>query len=183
MPSEIRSEATARSGQIVRSSNNHLYHGIVTKSSPERDGHDDEVLEAVRGFARAVRILERASRELSMPHYRVLASVAAGEERASRVAERLELGRPAISSAVEALCAHGYMERRQVQGDQRAVDLRVTPEGVAVLERVEHEMTEALRALCARVEGSEQLIESLATLDSAVDSMYAEKRAAREGTP
>ena len=80
-----------------------------------------------------------------MPHYRVLASVAAGEERASRVAERLELGRPAISSAVEALCAHGFMERREVEGDQRAVDLRVTPEGVAVLERVEHEMTEALQ--------------------------------------
>jgi DNA-binding MarR family transcriptional regulator len=154
----------------------------MTKSSSEPGGHDDEVLVAVRGFARAVRILERASRELSMPHYRVLASVAAGEERASRVAERLELGRPAISSAVEALCARGFMERRGVKGDQRAVDLRVTTEGVAVLERVEHEMTESLRALCARVEGSEQLIASLATLDGAVDSMYAEKRAHREGT-
>src|ERR1700733_1368422 len=108
----------------------------MTNSSPEAGAYDDEVREAVRGFARAVRILERASRELSMPHYRVLASVAAGEGRASRVAERLELGRPAISSAVEALCARGFMERREVEGDQRAVDLRVTLEGVAVLERV-----------------------------------------------
>jgi DNA-binding MarR family transcriptional regulator len=155
----------------------------MTKTSPEPGEYDDELLVAVRGFARAMRILERASRELSMPHYRVLASVAAGEERASRVAERLELGRPAISSAVEALCAHGLMERREVQGDQRAVDLRVTPAGDAVLERVEHEMSQALRALCARVEGGEQLIESLATLDGAVDAMYAEKRAFREGAP
>jgi DNA-binding MarR family transcriptional regulator len=153
----------------------------MPKLSPETGEHDDAPLEAVRGFARAVRILERSSRELSMPHYRVLASVAAGEERASRVAERLELGRPAISSAVEALCAHGFMERREVEGDQRAVDLRVTPEGVAVLERVEREMTETLRALCARIEGGEQLIASLAALDSAVDASYAERRASRGG--
>jgi DNA-binding MarR family transcriptional regulator len=127
--------------------------------------------------------VERASRELSLPHYRVLASIAAGEERASRVAERLELGRPAISSAVEVLSAHGYLERREVAGDQRAVDLRVTPEGAAVLERVEYEMTVALRALCARAEGGEALMSSLATLDAAVDAMYAEKRASREGAP
>jgi DNA-binding MarR family transcriptional regulator len=166
---------------IVRSSNNRAYHGFMTNSSPEGAIRDDKALEAVRGFARAVRVLERASRELSMSHYRVLASVAAGEERASRVAERLELGRPAISSAVDALCAHGLMERREVEGDQRAVELRVTPEGAAVLERVEHEMTTALRALCARIEGGEQLLASLAALDLAVDAMFAEKRAAREG--
>jgi DNA-binding MarR family transcriptional regulator len=153
----------------------------VTKSSPEKGIRGDEALEAVRGFARAVRILERASGELSMSHYRVLAAVAAGEERASRVAERLELGRPAVSTAVEALCARGFMERLEVEGDQRAFDLRVTPEGFTVLERVEHDMTEALRALCARVEGSEQLLTSLATLDVAVDAMYAAKRAMRQG--
>jgi DNA-binding MarR family transcriptional regulator len=152
-------------------------------SNAKTGDQDEKALEAVRGFARAVRILERASRELSMPHYRVLSSIAAGEERASRVAERLELGRPAISSAVELLCAHGYLERREVEGDQRAVDLRVTREGLAVLERVEFEMTEALRGLCARVEGSEWLMTSLATLDAAVDAMYAEKRASREGAP
>jgi DNA-binding MarR family transcriptional regulator len=166
---------------IVRSSNNHLYPGFMTQSSPEKGERGDEALAAVRGFARAVRILERASGELSMSHYRVLAAVSAGEERASRVAERLELGRPAISSAVEALCARGLMERRDVAGDQRAFDLRVTPEGFAVLERVEHEMTDALRRLCARAEDGERLLSSLATLDVAVDAMYAEKRAARGG--
>jgi DNA-binding MarR family transcriptional regulator len=154
----------------------------MTKTSPEKGVSGDGALAAVRGFARAVRILERSSRELSMPHYRVLASVAAGEERASRVAERLELGRPAISSAVETLCGNGFLQRLEVEGDQRAVDLRVTPEGFAVLERVEHEMTHSLRALCARVEEGEQLLTSLAMLDRAVDAMFAEKRAARVRT-
>ncbi len=153
----------------------------MTNIGPKGGEGNEKALAAVRGFARAVRVLERASRELSMPHYRVLASVAAGEERASRVAERLELGRPAVSSAVDALSAQGFIERREVQGDQRAFDLRVTTAGAVVLERVEHEMTEALRALCARVEGSEELLSSLATLDVAVDAMYAAKRAARDG--
>jgi DNA-binding MarR family transcriptional regulator len=180
MPSELVSSGMAPIRVIVRRSNNRLYPERMANSSSGPAAPDSEVLQAVRGFARAVRILERASGELSMPHYRVLASVAAGEERASRVAERLELGRPAISSAVEALCSHGFMERQEVRGDQRAVDLRVTREGAKLLERIEHEMTEALRALCARVEGSEQLIASLATLDVAVDALYAAKRAARE---
>ncbi len=155
----------------------------MTHSGTEREMGDRRDLEAVRGIARAVRILERASRELSMPHYRVLASVAAGEERASRVAERLELGRPAISSAVDALSGHGFIERREVEGDQRAFDLRVTPAGAAVLERVEYEMSEALRGLCARVGDGDELLSSLALLDDAVDAMFAEKRAAREGAP
>lgn len=147
----------------------------------QSSSQSDEALAAVRGFARAVRILERVSDELSMSHYRVLSAVSAGEERASRVAERLELGRPAISSTVEALCARGLMERRDVANDQRAFDLRVTPEGFAVLERVEREMTNALRGLCARVEDGTRVLSSLATLDVAVDAMYAERRAARGG--
>ncbi|HEV7958004.1 MAG TPA: MarR family transcriptional regulator [Acidimicrobiales bacterium] len=153
----------------------------MTNAGPQTGEQDDGALEAVRGLARAVRIVEWASGQLSMSHYRVLASVAAGEERASRVAERLELGRPAISSAVEALCARGLMERDEVEGDQRAFDLRVTREGFAVLERVEHEMTNALRGLCAGVDGGDQLLASLASLDAAVDALYVARRAARGG--
>lgn len=114
-----------------------------------------------------------------MAHYRVLASVAAGEERASRVAERLELGRPAISSAVEALCADGLIERLEVEGDQRAFHLRVTRRGSDVLDRVEGEMTSALSQLCARLNNGESVLASLGALELAVDLLYDEKRGAR----
>ncbi len=151
----------------------------MTTASSQAGGINGDVTEAVRGLVRATRILERASSELSMPHYRVLASVAAGEERASRVAERLELGRPAVSSAVEALCANGLMERLEVRGDQRAFDLRVTTEGRLTLARVERAMTKALGELCARVDDGEGVLRALGALDGAVDALYAEKRAAR----
>lgn len=148
-------------------------------------GNPDDVaapeLAAVRALARAARILERATSELSMAHYRVLASVAAGEDRASRVAERLELGRPAVSSAVESLCANGYLERLEVHGDQRAFDLRVTSAGLGVLRRVELDMSAALRQLVSHVGDGESLMGALAELGSAVDDMYAERRAARTG--
>jgi DNA-binding MarR family transcriptional regulator len=60
-------------------------------------------IEAVRALARATRVLERASGELSLAHYRVLAAIASGDERASRVANRLAIGKPTVSVAVEAL--------------------------------------------------------------------------------
>src|SRR5579875_3572176 len=59
--------------------------------------------EAVRALARASSVLERSSSELNLAHYRVLSAIASGQERASHVAARLALGRPAVSAAVESL--------------------------------------------------------------------------------
>ena len=75
----------------------------------------------MRALARASRLLERATDELSLGHYRVLAAVAAGEERASRVASRLALGKPTVSATVESLCERGLVARARVAGDQRVV--------------------------------------------------------------
>ena len=62
---------------------------------------------SVETLSRLARILERASGELSLSHYRVLAMVSAGDGRASRLAGRLALGKPAISAAVESLVSLG----------------------------------------------------------------------------
>lgn len=119
--------------------------------------------------------MERASDELSMAHYRVLSAVAGGEERASRVAERLELGRPAISSAVEALCRSGLLVRDGTAGDQRAFDLRVTAAGAALLDRVEQEMTLLLDDLCSRTTNGPGVRDALAMLGGAIDERDAER--------
>jgi DNA-binding MarR family transcriptional regulator len=117
-----------------------------------------------------------------MAQYRVLAAVAAGEDRAARIAERLELGRPAVSSAVEALSAKGYLKRLEARGDQRAFDLQVTQSGFAALEVVERDMTIALYELCARVSDGESLLRSLAILGAAVDAVHEERRAVGRGS-
>jgi DNA-binding MarR family transcriptional regulator len=136
-------------------------------------------IEAVRALARASRFLERASDELSLAHYRVLSAVASGDERASRVASRLAIGKPTVSAAVESLSQRGLLVRADVAGDQRSTALRLSAAGQSLLARVEADMTDRLDRLCARTPDGRQLTESLVWLGAAMDEVQAERAAER----
>ncbi len=131
--------------------------------------------EAVRALARASRVLERASSELSLAHYRVLSAIDSGDERGSRIAARLAVGKPTVSAAVEALCQRGLLVRSGVEGDQRVAALGLTAEGRALLDRVEAEMVTRIDDLCARTPDGAQLMESLVWLGDAIDEVVAER--------
>jgi DNA-binding MarR family transcriptional regulator len=150
----------------------------VTGNGSDPSGRLPQV-EAVRSLARASRVLERASGELSLAHYRVLSAIASGDERASRVASRLTVGRPTVSAAVDSLCRRGLLERWEVRDDQRATTLRLTAEGVGLLARVESEMIKRIDELGARTPDSGQLLESLVWLGKAIDATQAERAAGR----
>jgi DNA-binding MarR family transcriptional regulator len=123
----------------------------------------------VRSLARVARLLERASGACGLAHYRVLSAIAAGEDRASQVAKRLELGRPTISAAVDALCREGLVRRTVASTDQRAFELALTAKGWEVLDSVEHTMVGMLHDLCARLGSPEQVTATLASLGTALD--------------
>jgi len=133
-------------------------------------------VEAVQSLTRASKILERASGGLSLAHYRVLAAVAAGDARASRVAARLALGKPTVSASVEALSARGLLVRSGVACDQRAVQLSLTAAGATVLESAQLSMTSALEDLAARTGRRDEVISALVALGSAIDDMAAGPR-------
>ena len=137
------------------------------------------VVQAVRALARASRVLERASGELNLAHYRVLSAVASGDERASRVAARLALGKPTVSAAVDALCRRGLLTRTAEPGDQRAIALSLTGAGRSLLKRVEDEMVATISSLSARTPDPAQVIESLGWIGGAIDQARAERIAAR----
>ena len=120
----------------------------------------ERALPAVRAMARVSRVLEAASPEVSLAHYRVLSAVASGEERASIVATRLALGKPAVSAAVEALCRRGLLERLDVA--------------------VEADMTRRVLDLCARTADPDALLDCLAQLGPAMDEARNERLAARQ---
>ena len=101
-------------------------------TAPEVPG---PTVEAIRALARASRLLERASGEVNLAHYRVLAAIASGDQRASRIAAKLALGKPTVSASVESLCKRGLLARSGVQGDQRAASLQLTSEGKKWLAR------------------------------------------------
>lgn len=137
-----------------------------------------DAVSAVRALARVSRALERASGEVSLPHYRVLSALSTGEERASRVAANLALGRPAVSAAVESLAKRGLLSRTSADTDQRVDVLTLTAEGEALLARVEAEMVRRVQDLCARTPDAAQVLESLGWLGAAIDEAVAERHAA-----
>lgn len=131
--------------------------------------------EAVRALARLARLLERSSGDLSLAHYRVLAGVAAGNARASVLAMRLALGRPAISAAVESLSARGLLERTAVPGDLRASALRLTDRGQQVLDDVEADLLGRLDKVVARTSDPQRTLAVLAELGTALDELATER--------
>jgi DNA-binding MarR family transcriptional regulator len=115
-------------------------------------------------------MLERSSTELNLAHYRVLSAIASGDERASRVARRLALGKPTISAAVDALTRRGLLARGDVESDQRAAALSLTPAGIDLLERVEADLVERLTELSNRTPDGRRLLDALGWLGDAMDA-------------
>jgi DNA-binding MarR family transcriptional regulator len=124
-------------------------------------------------------MLERASAELSLSQYRVLASIASGDERASRIAARLALGKPTVSATVESLRHRGLLSRSGVDDDQRAAALKLTAEGKAALHTAEQLMIERLVELADRTPDPAAVVRALAALDKAIDEYFAERIATR----
>lgn len=147
---------------------------------PIPDGEDavrHELGPAVESLSRVARILERASGELSLSHYRVLTMVAAGDGRASRLAGRLALGKPAISAAVESLANRGLLVRSSGDPDRRATQLEITAEGRAVLSAAESAMAAALADLLGHASNAPRMLSSLQDLSRALDRRQAEREA------
>jgi DNA-binding MarR family transcriptional regulator len=134
---------------------------------------------AIRALARMARQLERSSGDLNLAHYRVLAAVADGDERASRVADRLALGKPTVSAAVESLTKRGLLSREDAIEDRRAATLALTPAGEAALAEVEREMLGRLDDLCSRTPDPDAVLKALAQLGEALDEVADERLAAR----
>jgi DNA-binding MarR family transcriptional regulator len=121
--------------------------------------------------------MERASAALSLPHYRVLSAVADGDERAARLAERLAVGKPTVSSSVAALCRRGLLVREAVAEDQRASSLRLTAAGQAALAAAESAMVARLTEIAALTPSARAAVASLPALGEAIDELAARRTA------
>jgi DNA-binding MarR family transcriptional regulator len=142
-----------------------------------RRTNENEV-QAIRALARLARLLERTSGDLNLAHYRVLSAVADGDERASRVADRLALGKPTISAAVESLCKRGLLRREDAAEDRRVATLSLTPAGEDALAEVEKGFVVRFDDLLSRTPDPDAAIEALAALGEALDEVAAERVAA-----
>ena len=144
-----------------------------------RRSNKDEV-QAIRALARVARLLERSSGDLNLAHYRVLSAIAEGSERASRVADRLTLGKPTVSAAVESLTKRGLLLREDAAEDRRVTTLTLTPAGEEALANVDREMLGYLDDLLGRTPDPATVLESLGQLGTALDELAAERAARRK---
>ncbi len=130
---------------------------------------------AVRALARASRLVERASLDLSFADFRVMSAIDAGEERATRLADRLALGKPAVSASVESLSKRGLILKSKVEGDNRAIALALSDEGRELYERMTARMSRQLELLAERTPDPAAVIAALALLEDAVEAAILER--------
>lgn len=131
--------------------------------------------DAVRTLARLARLLERADTNLSLPQYRVLAMVADGDQRASRLAACLAVGKPTVTAAVDGLVERGFVVRRAVPGDRRAAQITVTRSGQAALADADEALVARLEPVLARLDDRARALAALAALGTALDELMADR--------
>ena len=138
------------------------------------DGMDPELRRAVRTLAYASRGLERAAAPLSLPQYRILALVAGAPERASRLAQRVDVTKAALTGVIDALEARGFIERAVVDGDRRGVTLVLTATGTEALAAADEAMTRWLAGVLDLADDPGRVTAALAVLG---DALIAQRRA------
>lgn len=106
---------------------------------------------------------------LSLADFRVLSAVAEGEARASRLAHRLALGKPAISSTVESLVRRGLLRREAHDADLRATQLVLTEEGAAARVDAESALVSVVVALVSDTTDPAATLAALAALEPAIE--------------
>jgi DNA-binding MarR family transcriptional regulator len=133
-------------------------------------GADDHLPRAARALALAARALERAlaACDLTLAQYRVLALVAAGDERSSLLADRLAVAKPTITAVVDGLAERGYVERGTVHGDRRSIRLVLTGAGVSALEAAETALAQTLARVLVHARDAAALVAALCDLDDAL---------------
>lgn len=136
----------------------------------------DDLDRAARTLALLARVLERAAGDLTLAQYRVLALVAGGDERATLLAGRLAITKPSVSAVVEGLVERGCLAREPVDGDRRAIRLRITDAGTKALTAAETAMAKRLQPLVEAVEDPAGFHRSLDEIHGALTA----RRFARE---
>lgn len=142
---------------------------------PPAPAPDPDLRRAARAIALAARRLERATDDLTLAQYRVLALVAGGDERSSLLAGRLALAKPTVSAVVDGLVERGYLAREAVRGDRRSQRLVVTRTGRKALAAAEDAMAGALADVLRHGTRPAAVVDGLRLLDEAMTAALVER--------
>jgi DNA-binding MarR family transcriptional regulator len=133
----------------------------------------------VRTLTRLARMLERASGDLTLAQFRVLALVDEGGERASQLADLLAVAKPTITAVVDGLVDRGYLKRTADNDDRRATKITLTTAGRKALYDAEHAMHARLYDVLSHADDAAAIEKALEDLGEAVDRARTERLAGR----
>ena len=117
---------------------------------------DDELATAARTLAMAARVLERALDDMTLAQFRVLSLITSSPERASRIAERAAVSKPSLSGLLDGLEARCWVQRVDVAGDRRGVQLELTRAGRTAYNNAQKAVTAQLDSVLAELDGPDR---------------------------
>jgi DNA-binding MarR family transcriptional regulator len=139
----------------------------------------DHTADAALTLIRLFRAMDRVDAGLTPQQYRVLKLIGAGGERSAKLAERLAVAKPTLTSTADALVAAGFLLRETETKDRRAVRLRLTEAGQEAVRHADDVYAGWLGGLLTAAGDPERLLADLARLDLALDEMHRAWHAAK----
>jgi len=141
---------------------------------------DDEAVSAVLTVLRISRVLERIDAGVSPQQYRILKLIGLGGERSARLAEKLAVARPTLTSTADSLVAAGLAVREAEPGDRRVVRLRLTPAGQAAIARADQAYSEWFESLLEYTGRRAEILADLQLLDESMSERRRARLSAQE---
>ena len=139
----------------------------------------DRIADAAVTLIRLFRSMERVDAGLTPQQYRVLKLVGAGGERSARLAERLAVAKPTLTSTADGLVAAGLLQRATESNDRRVVRLCLTEAGQEAVRHGTDVYANWLGELLTATGDPERLLADLAQIDHAFDEVIRARHAAK----
>jgi DNA-binding MarR family transcriptional regulator len=154
----------------------------VSTPVPEAGARDvaragDAALTVIRLF----RAMERVDAGLTPQQFRMLKLIGAGGERSARLAERLAVAKPTLTSTADGLVAAGLVWRETEMSDRRVVKLRLTEAGQAALDHANAVYGGWLAELLVAAGEPGQILDDFGLIDQAIDQLRVAKQTAKAG--
>jgi DNA-binding MarR family transcriptional regulator len=135
---------------------------------------------AVLTVLRMSRVMERIDAGVSPQQYRMLKLIGEGGERSARLAERLAVAKPTLTSTADSLVAAGLVCREAEPGDRRVVRLRLTEVGQAAVARADEAYAAWLDDLLEYTGRKGKILASLQLLDESMTERRRSRRPAED---
>lgn len=141
---------------------------------------EEAAVSAVLTVLRISRVLERIDAGVSPQQYRILKLIGLGGERSARLAEKLAVARPTLTSTADSLVAAGLAVREAEPGDRRVVRLRLTPAGQTAVARADQAYSEWFESLLEFTGRRAEILADLHLLDESVSERRRARLSAQE---